>query len=163
MADNTTTAPVVDKVKLQANAKTRREALYKLDPSGVIGQTLAVLTMSGLNASLKHIRVKIGGEWIDTTNMGTPLLSEGQIANKEGTPSVYSDLEIRATMQHDFSQIPPVRNPPASFTLDIGPSGDVQVISGDASINAYEIDGPLDGTMTMAEVEFKFSGIVDLS
>ena len=108
-----------------------------------------------------RIRFKINGEWIDTTTMSTALMSTGDVANKEGRPSVFSEVELKLTLEYDLAVVPPVRQPAASATLAFGPSS-AQSLAGNATINTATIKGETDGTVVTWEAEIKFSGLVTL-
>ena len=127
-----------------------------------IGQSLGVLTMGGVTSLIKNMSIKIGGEWIDTTTMSTPLMSDGDVANKTGLPSVYSECELRLKLEFDFTVVPPVMQTPISCSLSFGPSG-AATLSGMASIREMTIDGPLDGSVVTYDAEIKFTGIVTFS
>ena len=160
-------------VKARAAAKARQDAASappkdELGPGGKlkasppnIGQALAVLTMASVTSLIKNMAIKIDGEWIDTTTMGTTLKSAGDVANKEGQPSVFSDCELKLKLEYDFNTAPPVGLPPDSCSIVFGPSG-AMTLAGLATLKSVNIDGALDGSVTTYDAELKFSGLVTL-
>lgn len=157
--------------KARLKAEARKTARLAVEPdlegkltvgSPNIGQALGVLTMSGVTSLIKDLAIKIDGEWIDTTTMGTTLMSAGDVANKEGQPSVYYDCDLKLKLEYDFSATPPVGESPASCTLAFGPSAAAS-LAGNATIKSANIVGPLDGAVVMYDAELKFSGLVTLS
>ena len=135
----------------------------KLSYTPIIGQSLGYLLFAtDFGASIKKCSIKIGGEWIDTTSMATPPMgtTAGVVANMEGLPSVYSKLELKLTIQHDFSVALPIMLAPYACSIQLGPTGDTVTYAGNASMTGYDYDAPLDGSEVQAEVEIHFSGDV---